>query len=133
MKTLARSKNVKISPAKLRLAAGLVRNMTILDAKDLLTNTNKKAARIVYDTLKSASFNAQNNHKAKESDLVIEEIRVDEAKKMKRYRPRARGMSSSIIHRSSHLTIIVSDKKNKTQKNDKKVIKKTKTSSKEKK
>jgi large subunit ribosomal protein L22 len=43
--------------------------------------------------------------------LVITKAYVDEGPTLKRYRPRARGSASPIRKRTSHITIVVSEKK----------------------
>lgn len=109
MKTRAAIKNLKISPRKLRLAAGLVRGMRVVQAEQVLVVTPTKGAVMVAEALKSAVANAENNHNARKATLQIAEIRVDEGATLKRFRPRSRGMAHPVLHRSSHLTIIVSD------------------------
>lgn len=109
MKTQANIKYLKISARKLRLAAGLVRGLRVVQAEQVLAATPKKAAVMVSDALKSAVANAENNHNARKSSLIITEVKVDEGPTLKRFRPRSRGMAAPILHRMSHMTIIVSD------------------------
>lgn len=109
MKVAAKSRYLKISPQKLRQAAALARNQQAGEAMDVLRVTNKKAAGIVYETLKSAMANAENNHNLNSRNLTVDEIRVDTGPKLKRYRPRSRGMAHKIIHPMSHLTVILDD------------------------
>ena len=110
MKVQVKAKYLKISAQKLRLAADLVREMDAVQAQNLLTNTNKKAAGLVNDALKSAVANAENNLNLSRKKLMIDEIRVDEGPKLKRFRPRARGSASRIEHKMAHLTMILDDK-----------------------
>jgi large subunit ribosomal protein L22 len=128
MKTQANIKYLKISARKLRLAADLVRGMRVVQAEQILAATPKKAAVMVSDALKSAVANAENNHNARKSSLRIHEVKVDEGPTLKRFRPRSRGMAAPILHRMSHLTIIVSDEavteKKTVKKNPKSVDKK---------
>lgn len=109
MKTQAVAKYLKISPRKLRLSADLVRGRRIVEAENILAATPKKGAVMVSEALKSAVANAENNHNLRKNALSIDEIRVDEGPKLKRFRPRSRGSASPILHRMAHLTIIVSD------------------------
>ncbi len=111
MKVQAQSKYLRISARKLRLAADLVRGMNVAAAQTLLSVTNKKAAVYVSATIKSATANAENNYNLDRHKLVIDEIRVDEGPTLKRMRPRAKGASSAILHRSSHLVVGLSDAK----------------------
>lgn len=109
MKVQVKAKYLKISAQKLRLAADLVRAMEVVPAQNLLANTNKKAAGLVGDALKSGVANAENNLNLSRKKLRIHEIRVDEGPKLKRFRPRARGMAGRIEHKMAHLTIILDD------------------------
>lgn len=110
MKVQAKAKYLKISAQKLRLAADLVRDMDVVAAQSLLVNTNKKAAGLVNDTIKSAVANAENNLNLSRKKLTIDEIRVDEGPSLKRFRPRARGSAGRIEHKMAHLTVILDDK-----------------------
>jgi large subunit ribosomal protein L22 len=125
MKTQASIKYLKISARKLRLAADLVRDMPVAQAEQVLSATPKKAAVMVAEALKSAVANAENNHNARKSTLRIAEIKVDEGPTLKRFRPRSRGMANPILHRMSHLTIVVTDEARAEKKSAVKQSKKT--------
>ena len=45
-----------------------------------------------------------------ERTLVVSEAYVDEGPTMKRFRPRAQGRASKILKRTSHITVLVSQK-----------------------
>ncbi len=105
----AKTRSLPISARKLRLVADMVRGMQVPAAQQLLSATNKKASDMVAATIKSASANAENNYNLNPKQLRIAEIRVDEGSTLKRMRPRAKGASSSILHRSSHLLVSVTD------------------------
>ena len=55
----------------------------------------------------SAAANAENNFDLDVDDLFIKRAYADEARMMKRFRPRSRGRVSPILKRSSHITIIL--------------------------
>jgi len=111
MKVRVKTRNLPISPLKLRLVANLIRNLPVTEAKYLLAATNKKAADLIYASLSSAIANAQNNHNLPEHSLIVDEIRVDEGMRLKRYKPRAKGIAGRILRRRSHLTIMLADQK----------------------
>ncbi len=111
MKVQVKARGLAISARKLRLVADMVRGMDVAPAQHLLLATNKKAADMVLSALKSASANAENNYNLTKTSLRIDEIRVDEGSTLKRSRPRAKGSSSAIFHRSSHLVVTVADDK----------------------
>lgn len=109
MKVTALARGLKISARKLRTSADMIRNIRVVEAEHLLAATPKKGAIMVADALKSAIANAENNHNLRKSSLRIAEIRVDEGSSLKRWKPRSRGMMHPILHRSAHLTVIVTD------------------------
>jgi large subunit ribosomal protein L22 len=53
--------------------------------------------------------NAESVFQISPSDLTIVEIFADEARTLKRYRPRSRGRVSPILKRSSHITVVVAE------------------------
>ncbi|MCA9349878.1 50S ribosomal protein L22 [Candidatus Saccharibacteria bacterium] len=104
-KVKAVTKFVRISPQKMRLVADLVRGKSVEQAFDILFSVDKKASGIILKNLKSAVSNAEHNHGMLRANLVLSEVRVDGGPKIKRYRPRARGMSNAIRRPTSHLSI----------------------------
>ena len=118
MEARAVEKFIRISPRKLRYVADAIRSKRVDDAVDLLTFTTKKAALIIRKAVKSAAANATENHKMNEDDLVVEKIFINEGPILKRFRPRARGRATKIRKRTSHLTVIVSDGREKEAKDN---------------
>jgi large subunit ribosomal protein L22 len=45
------------------------------------------------------------------NNLVVSQVFVDEGPTLKRFRPRAMGRASAINKRTSHITIVLSEKK----------------------
>ncbi len=52
-------------------------------------------------------------YKVSQEDLFIKEIFVTEGPSLKRFKPRARGKADRILKRSSHITVFVTDGKDK--------------------
>lgn len=111
MKTSATAKFVGTSARKTGLVAGLIRGRRALDAQVILANTDKRATGPVGKVLASAIANAENNHNAKPSDLIVESVFIGPGPTLKRSMPRAKGSASAIRKRSSHITVVVSDGK----------------------
>ena len=110
MEVKAIAKSVRISPRKLRLVAEAVKHMSVDKAYGTLEITNKRAARIIQKTLKSAVANAINNAKLDQKNLVIASVTVNESQPFKRFRPSTRGRIHPYKKRGSHLTIILTEK-----------------------
>lgn len=108
MEAIAISKYVRVSPRKARLAAGLIRGLSVAGAATQLTFCNMKGGRLLLKTLDSAVANAESQLDAKRENLKVKEVRVDEGPRLKRSKPKNRGGQHAILKRTSHLTVIVS-------------------------
>lgn len=109
METIAKHRHARSSAQKVRLVADLIRGKKVSQALDILTYTNKKAAVLVKKVLESAIANAHNDG-ADIDDLKVTKIFVDEGPSMKRIMPRAKGRADRILKRTSHITVVVSDR-----------------------
>ena len=109
VKAIART--VRIAPRKVRLVVDLIRGKQIGEAVAILRHTPKAASPVVEKVLKSAVANAEHNYELDVNNLVVSEVFVDEGPTLKRFRPRAQGRASAINKRTSHITIVVSEKK----------------------
>jgi large subunit ribosomal protein L22 len=109
MKTSATAKFVGTSARKTGLVAALIRGRRAVDAVVILANTDKRASGPVGKVLASAMANAENNHNAKAANLLVESVLIGPGPTLKRSMPRAKGSSSAIRKRSSHITVVVSD------------------------
>jgi large subunit ribosomal protein L22 len=101
----------RIAPRKARLVVDLIRGKQIGEAVAILNLTPKAASPIVEKVLKSAMANAEHNYEMDVNNLVITQAFVDEGPTLKRFRPRAMGRASQILKRTSHITIVLSEKK----------------------
>jgi large subunit ribosomal protein L22 len=104
-------KYARFSQLKGRLAADLIRGMSVEEAFNVLTFNRKRAAVYVKKALQSAVANAEHNFGADVSELFVSKIHVNQGPSMKRVCPRARGRANRIIKRFCHITIFVSDKR----------------------
>ncbi len=113
----AKLKYYRVTPRKVRLVAGLIRGKNVKNAIIQLNFLEKKSAPIIAKLLKSAISNAKHNYKidAEKTDLYIKEIKVDEGPVLKRHRPAWRGTVKPFKRRSSHVTIVLEDRKLKVE------------------
>ena len=109
MQVRAVAKDTGVSSRKVRLLVDMVRGKKVDEALTILKFTPTPIARVVAKVVKSAAANAESNFQMSPSDLKIVSIFADEARTLKRYRPRARGRVSPILKRSSHITVIVAE------------------------
>lgn len=103
------SKFVRISPRKARLAAGLIRGLSVPEASVQLTFSSLRAGRLLKKTLDSAVANAETQFDVRREDLKVVEVRVDAGPTLKRAKPKNRGGRHPIMKRTSHFTVIVSN------------------------
>ncbi len=111
MQAKAVARTVRIAPRKARLVVDLIRGKQVGEAVAILQLTPKAASPIIGKVLKSAMANAEHNYDMDVNDLVVDQAFVDEGPTLKRFRPRAMGRASQINKRTSHITIVLSEKK----------------------
>jgi large subunit ribosomal protein L22 len=105
------AKYIRISPLKVRQVVNLVRGKRVAEALAILKFTPKDAAAVIEKVIKSAVANAEHNLELNQDDLYIARIYVDQGPTLKRYTPRARGRADLKRRRTSHVTVVVSEKK----------------------
>lgn len=104
------AKYIRMAPQKVRLVMDLVRGRNVDEALTLLRFTPKAAAQAVSKVIASAAANAEENHGLARGELYVSAIMADEGPMLKRGRPGARGRFKPILKRSSHITVVLSDR-----------------------
>ena len=99
----------KISAFKAREVTRAIQGLPVSAALDIVAFSPKKAAALISKTLKSAIANAENNANLRVDGLVVKEATVGEGPTMKRMMTRARGSGSTILKRTSHIRIVLTD------------------------
>ncbi len=102
-------RNIRISPQKLNLVAGLIRNQPASQAVATLTFSKRRIAHQVRKALESAIANAENNHQLDVDQLVVTRAEVGKSIVMRRFMARGRGRASRIEKWFSHLRIVVAE------------------------
>ncbi len=102
--------NMRISPRKLNLVAGLIRNLPASEAVATLTFSKRRIAQQVRKALESAIANAENNHQLDVDSLVVARAEVGRSIVMRRFHARGRGRASQIEKWFSHLKIVVAER-----------------------
>ncbi|MBT7295159.1 MAG: 50S ribosomal protein L22 [Candidatus Thioglobus sp.] len=101
-------KYAKGSSFKVRLVADQIRQKSVEEALNILSFSNKGAAKLVKKVLNSAISNAEHNDGLDIDELKVSSVYIDEGSTMKRLRPRAKGRANRILKRTSHITVGVS-------------------------
>lgn len=105
------AKYIRISPRKVRQVVDLIRGKKATEALAILKFTRKNAADAVGKVVKSAIANAEHNYELDVDSLYVSEVFVDQGPTLKRFKPRAMGRADLIRKRTSHITVVVSEKK----------------------
>lgn len=103
------TKNVTVSPQKMREVVRQIQGLPAEQAVAVLTMVPRKSARLVIKTLRSAIANAENNNNLKVENLRVKEAVAGAATTLKRFTPKARGSAGPILKRRSHIRIVLSD------------------------
>ena len=116
MEVHAITKNVRMSPQKMREVVRQIQGLPAPHAQAVLAVVPRKGARIVAKTLKSAIANAEDlkTHKQEFRNmntdrLVIKEAVAQTASIIRRFTPKARGSAGPILKRNCHVKIVLSD------------------------
>lgn len=110
MEARATAKEVRTVPRKARLVINLIRGKSVKEADIILKNLNKESARLIRKVLISATANAENNLGLNKDNLYVKEAFINEGRTLKRMRFGSRGHVEPIKKRTSHITIVVSDR-----------------------
>ena len=110
MRTRATARYVRVPSRKAQLVLAHIRGKSVGEALSTLQFTPKAAGRLIEKVLRSAIANAEHNHQVRNlDDLRVVKAVADGGPSLKRVSPRAMGRAFFIKHRTSHLTIEVSD------------------------
>ena len=105
------AKNLGVSPSKVRIVLNLIRGKDYVEALAILKNMPNVGAEYSVKVLESAGANAENNLGMNKANLYVAECYADGAATLKRYQPVSKGRAHSIKKRTSHITIILDEKK----------------------
>ena len=112
MITSARARFVRVSARKARLVLDQIRGKSVGDAMATLEYTPRAAARLIEKVLRSAVANAEHNHQVRSFEDLRVGAYIDGGPVMKRIQPRAMGRAFHIRHRTSHITITLTQPTN---------------------
>jgi len=99
----------RISPRKAKLVMDLIRGLGVNDALEFLRLCPKRASYMIDKVIRSAVASATENADVDTDSLFVARAYAECGPTIKRYRPRARGMATTIRKRTSHLVVVLSD------------------------
>jgi large subunit ribosomal protein L22 len=109
MEALAKAQYVRIGPRKVDQILMMIRGKSVARAVSTLRLVTKGARPLVEKTLLSAFANAGRTQNPEA--WYVDRAWVGTGPQMKRMRAHAMGRGATIRHRTTHLTIILSDQK----------------------
>ena len=101
----------RISVTKACFVLDAIRGKDAQEALGVLAYNPRYASSVIEKLLKSAIANAENNNGMKLEDLYVAECYANKGPTMKRVHPRAQGRAYRIEKRTSHITIVLDEKK----------------------
>ncbi|MDR3274131.1 MAG: 50S ribosomal protein L22 [Puniceicoccales bacterium] len=107
MEIEAKFKYARMSAKKLRDISRVLRGRRATDALSFLKFSTRKSARLILRTLSSAIANAENNNNLLASNLLIDNVFIEEGPVFKRFTPAARGSAHPIRKRTSHIRVVL--------------------------
>ena len=110
MEVRATNRYAGVSPSKVRLVLEHLPGRSVEDALNLLKFMPTPHAQLVAKVVKSAASNAENNYALDPDALYVKRAIANDARRLKRFRPAARGRYHSYVRRTSHITIIVDER-----------------------
>ena len=101
----------RVSVTKACFVLDAIRGKDVQSALGILAYNPRYASSIIEKVLKSAIANAENNNGMKAEDLYIAECYANKGPTMKRVQPRAQGRAYRIEKRTSHISVVLDEKK----------------------
>lgn len=110
MKVKAVLKRADIGRLKILPLVNLIRGKKADTACRILSVQSNKAGPLLYKLIQSAAANAEQKKTIDIDRLFVNEIYVNLAPHRKSFMPRARGRASAILKKSSHISVVLSER-----------------------
>jgi large subunit ribosomal protein L22 len=109
---VARHRFARLTARKARLAADLIRGKDVNQAMEILQFSPKRSSAFLLKVLKSATANASQDEDVNVNRLYVSECRADDGPLhgRLRWRPGPQGRAMPYRKRTSHLTVVVSER-----------------------
>jgi len=114
MEVNATARYIHMSPRKVRLVIDVIRGLGVAEARSQLHVMKKAAAEPVSKLLESAIANAVHNFNLNADELYVKRIMADGGPVLGRWRARAFGRAAPIRKRTSHISITLETRAQKT-------------------
>jgi large subunit ribosomal protein L22 len=109
METTAVLRGARMSAQKGRLVADQIRGLPVDRALNVLTFSQRKAARVIRKVLESAIANAEHNDGADVDELKVRRVMVERGSFLRRFRAQSKGRAARIMKPTCHIILTVGD------------------------
>ncbi len=110
---VARHRYAKLTARKARLSADLIRGRGVNEAIEILALNSRRASAFYLKVLKSAIANASQDEDVNVNRLYVSDCRADDGPLLQgrlRWRPGPQGRAMPYRKRTSHLTVVLSER-----------------------
>jgi large subunit ribosomal protein L22 len=111
MEASAKLSFARLSPRKTRLVVDMIRGREIQSALNILKFSPQPSAKLISNLLRSAVANAEQKGVTDVDRLFIKTVYVNAGTVLKRFLPRAMGRASRIRKPTSHIHVVLAEKK----------------------
>lgn len=111
MESSAKLTFARLSPRKTRLVVDMVRGKGVENALNTLRFSPQPSAALIFKLIKSALANAEQKGVGSVDNMFVKTIFVNEGARLKRFLPRAMGRASRIRKPTSHIHVVLAEKK----------------------
>lgn len=101
----------RISSRKVKIVLDIIKGKDLREVYGILKNTPKAASVILLKLIKSAEANAVNNNGLDAEKLYLADANATQGPTLKRIMPRAQGRAYRIRKRTSHITVVLKERK----------------------
>lgn len=109
MEAKAVGRYLRVTPRKARYILDTVCGKSANEALGVLKFIPNEAAKYIRQVVESAIANAEHNYAMDRDILRITRAYVDQGPSLKRIQPRAMGRAYRILHRTSHITVVLTE------------------------
>ncbi len=111
MESSAKLTFARLSSRKTRLVVDMIRGRGVENALNILRFSPQPSAQLIAKLIKSAIANAEQRGVSDVDNMYVKTIFVNEGTRLKRFLPRAMGRASKIRKPTSHIQVILAEKK----------------------
>ena len=110
MEVKAELKYARIGVLKTLPVVNLIRGKDVHQAVQILSVQNRKASKLIYKLIQSGVANAEKKQTIDVDKLYVKSICVNRGPHRHSFMPRARGSASPIIKKTSHISVVLSER-----------------------